>query len=140
LRQPVSHDDLMRYLDGELPREERRRVEDALRESTELRREMALYEAMHDDLRELSLTMKEATSVWGQVNRRITRPFGWALVIAGTVLWAVYGVVVFALSPGNLLEKLAIGALVVGLLILLSTTIWERYRDWTQDPYRDIQR
>ena len=27
-----------------------------------------------------------------------------------------------------------------GILVLLASVIWERYREWLTDPYRDIQR
>ena len=32
------------------------------------------------------------------------------------------------------------GAIVIGILLLFASVIWERYRVWLTDPYRDIQR
>jgi hypothetical protein len=37
-------------------------------------------------------------------------------------------------------EKLATGAVVIGILALLTSVIWERYREWLTDPYRDVHR
>jgi hypothetical protein len=61
-------------------------------------------------------------------------------VIVGSLLWAAYGLYLFVTSSAFLLEKLATGAITIGILLLLATVIWERYREWLSDPYRDLQR
>jgi len=137
---PVSNEDLMRYLDDELSTEERRRVEEAIQDSTELRRDLAIYRSMRLDLSELPGGQRGARSVWGAVNRQLTRPVGWVLLVVGFLVWAGYGAWVFATSPANPVEKLAVGALVVGFLILLAATIFERLGEWKDDPYRDVER
>jgi hypothetical protein len=58
----------------------------------------------------------------------------------GAVVWLAYGVYTFTTSPADLWQKLATGAVVIGILMLLTSVIWERYREWLTDPYRDIQR
>ncbi|MEQ9570321.1 MAG: hypothetical protein RLN75_09045, partial [Longimicrobiales bacterium] len=80
------------------------------------------------------------TSVWDGVQRRLTRPVGWILFVSGAILWTLYGAWVFAASAVNPVEKLAVGALAIGFLILLGTTVSERVRESRTDPYRDIQR
>ncbi len=137
---PISNEDLMRYLDDELPDEERRRVEEAIQDSTELRRDLAIYRSMRLDLSELPGRRRSELSVWGAVNRQLTRPVGWVLLVVGFVVWTGYGAWVFATSPANPVEKLAVGALVVGFLILLAATIFERLGEWKDDPYRDVER
>lgn len=139
----VSHEELMRYLDGETSPDENVHVERALETSTELRRELTVYKAMKEDL----LTLKLATgdgqdrhSVWHAVSRQLGRPLAWALVIVGSLVWAVYGLYVYMTSPIFLWEKLATSAIAIGILILLATVIWERYRTSLSDPYRDVQR
>ena len=47
----VSHEDLMRYLDGELSPEERARVEKQISTSTEMQREVAVFGKMKEDFR-----------------------------------------------------------------------------------------
>lgn len=137
----VDHEDMMRYLDGELPPEERHRVEAALGGSTELQRELSLFQALKEDLHELSFTPPVWRSgVWNEVNRRLTRPIGWILLVVGAALWTGYGAYVFATSPADLIEKLAAGAVVIGILLLLASVIWEQYQDWLVDPYRDVHR
>ncbi len=137
----IRPEDLMRYLDGELSPEERARVESELERSTELRRELTIYGAMREELRSLSVpeSVREI-SIWDRVNRRLTRPAGWFFLIAGALALSIYGAYVFATSAVDPWEKLATGAIVIGILLLLASVIWERYREWGSDPYKDVQR
>ncbi|UCC25056.1 MAG: hypothetical protein JSU98_15215 [Gemmatimonadales bacterium] len=137
---PISKEDLMRFLDGELSTDERARVEEGLARSTELQRELAIFRSMQEDLASLPERAANGTSVWVTVNRRLTRPVGWVLLVTGFVLWVGYGAWVFATSPVNPLEKLAVGALAVGFLILLAAAILDRLQEWRNDPYRDVER
>ena len=137
----VTHEELMRYLDGEVGPEERTRIESSVEDSTELRRELAVYKAMKDDLQTLKLSDGgHHGSVWNSVNRHLTRPMGWTLLIIGSLVWAAYGIFVFLTSQAFFLEKMATSAIVIGVLLLFASVIWERYREWLTDPYRDIQR
>lgn len=137
----VTTDDLMRYLDGELAPEERERVDAELATSTELQREIAIFRALKADFQELSFhPAARHTSVWDRVNARVTRPIGWLLFIAGLAVWLSYGVYVFATSPSDPWEKLATGAVAIGILILFASVIWERYQEWLRDPYKDVHR
>lgn len=137
----ITHDDLMRFLDGELPPAEHARVEAAIAASSELAREVAIFRAMRSGFRDLSFHPgTHHHSVWDTVNRRLTRPIGWFLVVTGAAAWSGYGAYVFAISPTDPLEKLSTAAVVIGTLVLLASVIWEQYREWLTDPYRDIQR
>lgn len=132
---------LMRYLDGELSPEERRRVEAAIGTSTELQRELAIFGSMKEGLAGLSFQPPpRGTGLWDRVHRRVSRPVGWILLIAGCAVWAGYGAYVFYTAPGDLLEKLSTGAVVIGILLLLASVIQEQYRDWLEDPYKDVHR
>jgi hypothetical protein len=94
-----------------------------------------MYRALKADMQ--GLTFHPATytvSVWDKVNAHVNRPIGWALVVVGLVLWMTYGVYVFATSSASAWEKLGTGAVAIGILMLLTSVIWERY------PYRDVQR
>jgi len=137
----VTHEELMRYLDGEVGPEERSRIEGAVDSSTELRRELAVYRAMKDDLQSLKLNDGgESGSIWYAVNRHLARPFGWILLIVGALAWAAYGLYLYLTSESFIWQKLATGGIGIGILILLGSVIWERYRVWLTDPYRDVQR
>lgn len=139
--QRVTHEELMRYLDGEVGPEERSRIAESVDESTELRRELAVFKAMKDDLQTLQLTQGgHHASVWDSVNSHLTRPLGWVLLIVGSLVWAAYGLYVYLTSPVFILQRMATSAIVIGVLLLFASVIWERYREWLADPYRDIQR
>ena len=137
---PVSHEDLMRYLDGELSPEERADIEERLGSSSELRREMAIFSAMKEDLRDLSFVPHGGGSIWDRIRTRITRPIGWTLTAVGSVVWVGYGIWLFLTSETAIGAKLATGALAIGVLVLLADVIFERYKEYGTDPYRDVHR
>jgi hypothetical protein len=138
---PVSTDELMRYLDGEMPPEERGRIDEALASSTELQRELAMYRNLKSGIQGLRFhPATYSVSVWDQVNTHINRPIGWVLLIVGAVVWMSYGAYVFATSAISPWEKLGSGAVAIGILMLLASVIWERLRDWETDPYRNVHR
>ncbi len=137
----ITSEDLMRYLDGELSPEERARVDAELATSTELQREVAIFRALKEDFQELSFhPATYRKSIWDRVNDRVTRPVGWLLIIAGLAVWMTYGAYIFATSPSDPWEKLATGAVAIGILMLFASVIWERYREWDRDPYKDVHR
>jgi anti-sigma factor RsiW len=137
----VTHEELMRFLDGELSPDEHVRVERALAEDSELARELAIFRGMKGQFQELSFDPgHRRRSVWGEVNRQLTQPIGWILLTGGVAVWTLYGAYLFATGPTDPWEKLATGAVVIGVLLLLASVIWERYREYLTDPYRDIQR
>ena len=136
----VTKEDLMRYMDGEMPPDQSMRLDAELERSTELKRELAIFRAMRTDFQGLSFDSGTYRSVWDKVNASVTRPVGWILVVVGVIVWTGYGAYVFTTSPVNAWEKLATGAIVIGILTLLASVIWERYQDWGADPYKDVQR
>ncbi len=137
----IDQSDLMRYLDGELTPEERKRIEEQLKRSTELQRELAVYRAMKSDLQDLSFTPAQVgTSVWSQVNRRLARPLGWIFLTVGGAVWLGYAAYLFVTSSAAVVEKLASSAVGIGIILLLATVIFERYQESLTDPYRDVQR
>ena len=136
----VSHETLMRYLDGEVAPEERARVESAVATSTELQRDVAVFGAMKEDLQAMTFILSRDDSVWGVVHRRLTRPIGWLLVLVGFTVWATYGSYLYLVSAIDPWEKLATSAIGVGILFLFVGVIYERYKEWLTDPYRDVYR
>ena len=137
----ISHEDLMRYLDGEMPPQERSSLEVELGRSTELQRELAIYQAMQSDFRDLSFSVFPANgSVWAQVNRRLTRPLGWLFLVGGAILFLGLGAYLFAVSSVSPWEKIAAAAIVIGVILLFGSVIADRYREWLNDPYRNVQR
>lgn len=138
----IEHEELMRYIDGELPAERAAAVAAALAANTdtELRREYEIFRRMKVDLSEMGHDMKTSGTAWGAVNRRLTRPMGWILLLAGMAIWLAYAVYAFITGPEAMWEKLAIGAVVIGVGMLFLSVVIDRLRDLKTDPYREIQR
>lgn len=137
----VTRETLMRYLDGELNPEERRRVDAALARSTELERELALYRAIHEDLSGIRLGKPDPRrSIWHSVNRKLSRPMGWILLTVGVLAWFTHVVYLYYASPAAGWEKLATSAIGIGVLLLFATVVHDRYREWLTDPYNDVER
>ncbi len=136
----VSHENLMRYLDGEAAPEERERIDAALAGSTELQRDLVVFRTMKHDLQAMTFGLDNDKSVWGAVHRRITRPLGWIMLIAGFVTWGLYGSYLYFSSAIEAWEKLATSAIGLGILFLFGTVIYERRKEWLTDPYRNVYR
>ena len=140
MTEQVSHESLMRYLDGEAAPEERARIDTALAVSTELRRELVVFRSMKTDLQAMTFGLANDHSVWGAVHRRITRPLGWILLSTGLLTWILYGSYLYIVSAIDVLEKLATSAIGLGILFLFGTVIYERRKEWLTDPYRNVYR
>ena len=136
----VDQEDLMRFLDGEVTPEERAVVERFLETSSELRREVAIFRSMKNELRDLSFAAPGGDSVWDRIRTRITVPTGWILTGAGVVAWVTYGIWSLVRSPSAIVVKLATGGIAIGILVLLAHVIWERCREYGTDPYRNVHR
>jgi anti-sigma factor RsiW len=127
------------YADGELGAAERQAVEAHLRACTECTRELALIRTMGGAMRE-ALDDQPATSVWGTVQRRIARPVGWLLFVAGVVVWAALAALEWYRERSLTLEWLAATAVGIGLALLFVGVASEQYREWKDTPYKDVQR
>lgn len=136
----ITHEELMRYLDGELPSERVRAVEEAMERSTELRRDHAIYSRMKSDLESMGEHMGDSAGAWEQVSRAITRPMGWVLFLAGAAVWLAYVVYAYLAGAEDMWMKLATSAVVVGLAMLLLSALLDRLLDLKTDPYREIHR
>jgi membrane protein YdbS with pleckstrin-like domain len=75
--------------------------------------------------------------LWSGVHRRLTRPAGWLLIIAGVLVWAVLAVVRWFRSELTV-EWLSATAVLIGLALLLLSLGYEQYRQWKNDRYKDV--
>jgi anti-sigma factor RsiW len=136
----IAHEELMAYLDGELPEAERHRVEAHLASCTECARELTVFRELKGDLGAMRFRAERRTgSAWDAVARRIMRPAGWILLVAGFAAWLAYAVWAFVTSPTPPWEKLMVAAIAVGAVLLLASVGLERLQAWKSDPYRDIE-
>ncbi len=136
----TSHEDLMRFLDGEATPEERAAVESRLEESSELQRELAVFQSIKDGFRDMTFVPLGEESAWDQIRKRVSTPVGWVLAGSGLAGWTGYGLWVAFTSPTGLFVKLATGGVVIGILVLLANVIWDRCKEYRTDPYRHVHR
>ena len=75
------------------------------------------------------------------MNVKMTKQVGWISLIVGFIMLTAYGAYAFltALEVTGW-EKWGAGLLWAGILALLATVIWERYKESGNDPYKDVQR
>lgn len=135
-------ENLARFVDGELHGEDLRRFEQHLETCTECRREVSIFQSLKGELQAMGMKQPDIPggSVWNEVNRKVARPIGWIFTIIGFFMYLAYAIYTFIISTGNLFEKLAIGLLVIGFVVLLATVAWERIVDYRTDPYKGVEK
>ena len=135
-------ENLARFVDEELHGEDLRRFEQHLETCTECRREVSIFQSLKGELQAMGMKQPDIPggSVWNDVNRKVARPIGWIFTTIGFFMYLAYAVYTFIISTGNLFEKLAIGLLVIGFVVLLATVAWERIVDYRTDPYKGVEK
>jgi hypothetical protein len=132
------------YIDNELTQQEQQRVRlhcdscpDCSRQMTELR-EMrvrigaaTLSNRDHDFWRE---DMDDMTV-------KATRGIGWLLLLGGAIIGAGVGVYEILSSPSSLslLEKLVVGGVYGGLLLIFISVLRQRLVERKSDRYKDVE-
>jgi anti-sigma factor RsiW len=133
------HELLGAYADGELDAAQMARVAEHLTTCTECARELALIRSLGGAMR----TMVNSTGsrgIWDRVHRRISRPIGWLLIVAGAAVWVGLAVVEWYRTRELTLEWLAGSAVVIGLVLLAVGVAYEQYREWKETRYKDVIR
>lgn len=139
---------MMAALDGELSAEERAELDRMLAADEQLRAEWTKLRKV----KEVTNTMgyreppEEVWSgYWTSVYNRMERGLGWILASVGGViliafgLWhAVHEILADSGLPGYI--KIALFALLLGVVILLFSVLREKLFTRSKDPYREIQR
>ena len=71
----------------------------------------------------------------------MTKQVGWISLIIGFIILTAFGAYTFFTDfEVESWEKWGAGLLWAGILALLTSVIWERYKESRNDPYRDIQK
>lgn len=126
---PVSEQDLMRYLDGELAPEERARIDRALEQSGDLRAQLEVFRSLRAGLHDLPLSPLPAhASVWDGVAPKLTGRGSRAFVLAGVAGWLAYGGWLWASGAPDRWERLGVAGVAIGVLVLFALVIRDRFR------------
>ena len=134
MSEPVTSQDLMLYLDGELNPDERARIEDALTASAALREELATFRSLRSGFHELSFVdTSPRGSMWHRVAAHVSKPSGKGFVLLGLAAWVTYGIYLIAAGAREFWERMGVAAVAIGILALFAAVIRDRYRAWSGD-------
>lgn len=131
---PVSEQDLMRYLDGELPPDERARVDTALDASPELRRQLETFRSLRAGFHDLTFPPAGPDrSVWDRVAVRVFRSSARMFIGIGVGFWLAYAAYELSTGRSDAWTRVAVGGMAIAVLVLFALVIRDRYRTWSDD-------
>lgn len=135
---------LMGYIDGELDPQDLAKAEELIRTDEEFAAQVMEFQALAKDTDELSLREPPDEiweNYWCSIYNRIERGSGWVIFIIGMILIAAFGVFEFERNPNiNIIWKVLVLVVILGLAILLISVIRERCKALETDKYKDIIR
>ena len=133
------------YLDGELTQRDRQRVDLHLANSARYRARLRELEALRTSVGRLRLDMEpEDQERWRKVMdnafERTASGIGWLLVIGAVFVLVGYAGYEFLLAEVEQpVVKWAVGALYLGLTVLLLSVLRQRLRARKTDKYKDVE-
>jgi len=141
-------DMMMGYLDNELNDEQKRRFEEHLKgcpECTEELKEFRKLKAITDEVTLVEPEDKLWNDYWGGIYNRIERSIGWIIFSIAAILLIIYGgfraIEEILEDPTvELIFKVGLLALLIGLAILFVSVLRERIFFWKKDRYKDVRR
>ena len=135
---------LMGLMDNELTEEELAEVNTHLQRCQACREE---YDALVEACAGLKgVTFREPAddvlrALWKSPFSRAAHLAGVVLLLGGYALLVGFGLfALFTSGTEELVPKLAVAAIVIGLAVLLGSVIRERLRTWKTDPYKEVER
>jgi hypothetical protein len=136
--------DGMRFLDGELPPEERLQYQAHVRGCDVCRRELDSLGRVVRLTDELKLRVSDDEfwkGYWKSVYRRSERGLGFLLLIGGAVAVLLYVVYRALRSPDFFsYEGISVGVILLGLVVIFISVARERYHESKDDPYKEVER
>jgi len=139
---------LMGAVDGELTHQEQLEFEQLLKQHPDLNQQWQKFR----NLKEVTQTMKFKSppaevwdKYWLNIYNRIERSIAWILVSIGAIILIVYGLyhAIESLIADTQLQgiiKIAVLAVLAGLVILLVSVLREKLIIRKSDPYKEVQR
>lgn len=140
---------LSAYVDGEIPADERKRLEEHLAACEDCRQELAELTSLKEDLKMIRFrepTDAEIERFWRSVYNRLERGVGWILFSVGAIVLLCYGA--FKLVEEVIRDptvawavKIGVVAVLFGGVILFVSLLRERLAIRKKDRYsREVRR
>ena len=132
------------YLDGELTQQEHQRVRLLCESSASCREKLEELRALREQVGQMSFGTHDADQWRENMNdipTRTTRGLGWLLLIGGALIAAGVFVVEFFRNVDGLglVERLIIGGIYGGLLLLFVSVLRQRLIERKKDKYKDVE-
>lgn len=130
-------------LDRELTPRDRQRVEIHLETCPSCQRSYEELAALRQSVGRLSygeLTSEERNKIMSDMTTRTTRGVGWFLFVLGFLgLMGYAGYELWTDDTGPALIKILVASLLLGLVSLFVSVLWERLRTLKTDKYKDVE-
>jgi predicted anti-sigma-YlaC factor YlaD len=135
---------LSAYIDAELTQADNQRVRIHLEDCEECR----LACEQLEKLRRVTSEMKfmdppedKMSEIEDRVSVQAPRIAGWGLFLIGAAVWFVYAVYLFVSEPDQpIWQKLMVGAIVIGLVLILVSVLRQRLLELPHDRYRRVKK
>jgi len=141
-------DVMMAYLDGELENEQIKQFQAHLKDCPACRQDLEEFTSLKEITDSVSLVEPEDRvwdQYWDNVYNRLERRMGWVFFSIAGILLGLFGgfKVVEAVildSKMDLMFKVCLLVLILGLSILFASVLRERLYFWQRDRYKDVRR
>lgn len=134
---------LMKAVDNRLSPEEAIQWQKHLESCEECRQEWQDFRSIKDTtdaLRQRILSQAELAPIQDSYGSKQVHQIGWILLFLGWILGSVLAGWAFLTDPTtSFWEKLSMGLIGGGTLILFSSVLYRRLRDGSRDPYKQIE-
>ena len=131
------------YIDGELTQQDRQRVRMHCEDCEQCRQELEALQSMRDRIAASRLSdigEKAWRETMDDTTVKATRGTGWLLLIGGVLL--AFGIAVYEIvTDGSIstTERLIIGGIYGGLLLLFLSVLRQRLIERKTDKYKDVE-
>ena len=130
--------------DGELSSEDLREVEAHLDECARCRnilKEIIHYKEVIGSMKLKEPSREELENQVTEVRGRIQRGVGWVFTGGGLVILLAYGIFEYFREPGIVfIEKFAVAAVIIGVIVLFTRVLYDRLVDLRTDRYKEVER
>ena len=131
------------YLDGELTQQQRQRVETHCDTCTECKKNLKELRALRESIGKARLSEVDQ-DVWRErmddTTVRTSRGIGWLLILGGVLVAMGMGVYEFVIDSSlGLAEKLIVGVIYGGFVVLFFSVLRQRFIERKTDKYKDVE-
>jgi len=135
---------LSAYLDGELTQADSQRVRIHLEDCEECRRARGQLEKLQRVTSEMKFVEppeERMSEIEERLSVQAPRIAGWGLFLIGALVWVVYAIYLFAVEADQpVWQKLTIAAVVIGLVLILASVLFQRLLELPHDRYRGVKK